>query len=100
MAPVEAIEQMMKDMTPEQNRASMDEWKKWMDEHSAHFVDRGGPLGKTKRVTETATIDTSNEVTGYSIVQAESHEAAAKLFEDMPQMPGGYADVMRIASME
>lgn len=43
----------------------------------------------------------SDEVGGYSVVQAESHEAAAKLFEKHPhnEMPGAWVEVMEIKSM-
>jgi hypothetical protein len=100
MAPVASMEEMMKNMTPEQAQASRDEWGSWMKERAGNFVDMGGPVGKTKRVTANGITDTKNEVAGYSIVQAASHEDAAKMFENMPQIPGGYTDVMRIASME
>ena len=101
MAPVASIEQMMKDMTPEQGKAGMEEWTNWMKERAGNFVDMGAPAGKTKRVTAEGVSDVKNEVTGYSIVQAQSHEEAAKMFENMPhfQIRGGYVDVMRLADM-
>ena len=57
----------------------------------------GGPLGKTKRVAENGTTDIKNSMTGYVIVQAESHEAAAKLFEKHPHFtifPGDSVEIM------
>src|SRR5687767_1041828 len=38
----------------------------------------------TKRVSPDGISDTRNAMTGYVIVKAESHEAAARLFEDHP----------------
>ena len=100
-APTASMEAMMKGMTPEQQKASMGEWMQWMDEHKASFVDMGAPVGKNKRVTQGGVADVRNEVGGYSIVQAESQEAAAKLFEGMGhfQIPGAYIEVMRLADM-
>ena len=101
MAPVASMEAMMKNMTPEQGKAGMDEWTKWMKERAGNFVDMGAPAGKTKRVTVSGVADVKNDVMGYSVVQAESHEAAAKLFESMPhfQIRGAYVDVSRLADM-
>ncbi len=101
MAPVASIEEMMKNMTPEQGKEGMEEWKKWMTDRAGNFADMGAPAGKTKRVTKDGVEDVKNEVTGYSIVLAESHEAAAKMFETIPhfQIMGGYIDVMRLTDM-
>ena len=57
----------------------------------------GGPLGKTKRVSAQGIADTKNAMTGYVIVQAESHEAAAKMFERHPHFtifPGEAVEIM------
>ena len=95
LAPMSAVEQMRK-ATPEQMKTGMDAWKKWMDEHKKALTELGAPLGKTKRITTSGVSDTRNEVTGYSVVQAETHEAAAKIFEGHPhfRMPGASIEVM------
>ena len=72
---------------------------KWMGDHKASLVDGGAPLGKSKRVNTKGTSETKNDVGGYSIVQAESAEAATKMFgRDHPhfQMPGAWIDVVEI----
>ena len=74
-------------------------WMEWGATHSAAIVDQGSPLGKTKRVSEEGIADTKNVMTGYVIVQAESHEAAAKLFENHPHFtifPGDLVEVMEV----
>src|SRR3569832_2904209 len=48
------------------------------------ILDIGGPLGKTKSVSPDGIADIRNAKTGYTLIQAESHEAAAKLFENHP----------------
>ena len=88
-------------MTPEQMKASMDEWKEWM-ESKGGVVDMGAPLGKTKKVTPSEVTDMRNEIGGYSIIEAESHEEAAKQMQDSPHfkmMPGGWIEVMEIGQM-
>ena len=56
------------------------EWKKWISDHTRIFVDRGTGVGKTRRVTAQGTSDTKNDIMLYAIVEADSHEAAAKTF--------------------
>ena len=57
-------------------------WKAWAEKHQAAIVGMGGPLGKTKKVSQRGIEDTSNEMGAYMVVRADSHEAAAKLFGD------------------
>ena len=74
------------------------EWKKWMTDHTKLFADIGAGVGKTKLVTSRGTSDTKNDIMLYSLVEAESHEAAAKSFETHPhlQIPQSSIEVMEI----
>jgi len=75
----------------------IDAWMKWGKTHSGAIVDTGTPLGKTKRVSRDGIGDIKNSMTAYVIVQAESHEAAAKLFENHPHFtifPGDSVEIM------
>ena len=77
--------------------AGMEAWMKWGEAHSAAIADQGSPLGKTKRASREGITDIKNALTGYVIVQAESHEAAAKLFEKHPHFmifPGDSVEIM------
>jgi hypothetical protein len=72
-------------------------WMDWGTANSAAIVDQGSPLGKTKRASAEGVTDIKNAMTGYVIVQAESHEAAAKLFENHPHFtifPGDSVEIM------
>jgi hypothetical protein len=96
------FEKMMKNSTPEQQKKGMDAWMKWMNANQASIVDGGAPLGKTKRVDANGASDTKNDVGGYSVVQAESHDAAAKLFgKEHPhlQMPGAWIEIVEVMPM-
>ena len=99
MASGPAFEEMKKNSTPEQQKKGMDAWKKWMEANKTSIVEGGAPLGKTKRVDSNGASNTKNEIGGYSIVQAESPEAATKLFgKDHPhlKMQGTWLEIMEI----
>lgn len=105
MAPIAEFQKMMSkmgDMSPEEMKESMEGWNEWMKEHKKDIVDMGKPLGKTKRVDTDGITDTKNEIGGYSIVQAESHEEAAKLFTgNFPhfEIPDAWIEIMDIMDM-
>ena len=87
----------------EVRRAKMQEgiaaWKAWAEKHRAAIVEMGGPLGKTKKVSERGIEDITNLMSAYTIVRADSHDAAAKLFEDHPHFtnfPGDSVEVMPV----
>jgi hypothetical protein len=75
----------------------MARWMRWGEEHPGAIVENGGPLGSTKRVSRDGISDTSNNLAGYTIVQAESHAAAAAMFKDHPHFsifPGDGVEIM------
>jgi hypothetical protein len=72
-------------------------WMEWGTRNSAVIVDQGSPLGKTKRASPEGVTDIKNVMAAYVIVRAESHEAAAKLFESHPHFtifPGDSVEIM------
>lgn len=74
-------------------------WGAWMQKHHDVIAFAGGPLGKTKRVSSAGVADVSNQMGGFVVVRAESHEAAAKLFEKHPQFtifPGEAVEIMPV----
>lgn len=77
-------------------------WGKWMQDHAASVVEGGSPLGKTKRADKNGVSDTKNAMSGWIVVQAETHEEAAKMFMDHPHFtifPGESVEVMEILPM-
>lgn len=77
--------------------AGMQAWMDWGRANAAVIVDQGSPLGKTKRASSEGLEDIKNVMAGYVIVHAESHEAAAKLFENHPHFtifPGDSVEIM------
>ena len=98
LAPAAAIAQMREHVqkAPESAKAGMDAWMQWAKQHEESIVELGAPLGKTKQITAGGAADTKNDITGYSIVQADTHDAAARIFDGHPalRMPGGSIEVL------
>ncbi|MGA7595439.1 MAG: hypothetical protein WCA64_09630 [Gallionella sp.] len=76
------------------------EWDKWMSDHSSLFISTEAG-GKTKRVTSSGVADTRNDIMLYSIIEAASHDAAAKAFDNHPhlQIPQSSIEIMEIRPM-
>jgi hypothetical protein len=76
------------------------EWKQWMADH-AQMIILTEAGGKTKRVTSAGVSDINNGVMLYSVVEAQSHEAAVKAFERHPHLgiPQASIEIMEIRPM-
>ena len=80
----------------------MHEWQEWMSAHAAQILDKGFPLGKNKRVTASGVEDVRNDFNWQMVIEAESHDAAAKLLADHPNLktiPTSYMEVMEVPNM-
>jgi hypothetical protein len=102
LAPTSVIDEWKKTEPEKKKREEekmMGEWKKWMSDHKNVFSDAGAGVGKTKRVTKEGIADTRNDVMLYGVVEADSHEAAARIFEGHPhlQIPQSSIEVMEIS---
>jgi hypothetical protein len=74
-------------------------WHAWVETNKGAIVELGGPLGKTKKADAKGIADVTNVMSGFTIVRADSHEAAAKLFEDHPHFaifPGESIEIMPV----
>lgn len=81
----------------EREQTGMKAWGDWAATNAAAIVYEGGPLGKTKRATPEGISDIRNHMAGYTVLEAESHAAAAKLFENHPHFsifPGDAVEIM------
>ena len=84
----------------EQNKRiqrGMESWGRWMKEHGSDVLDTGGPLGKTLAVDKHGISSVKNKDCGYVIIQAMTHEEAAKKFLDHPHFaifPGENVEIM------
>jgi hypothetical protein len=98
--PAAAIDDWMKNVDEatrkEQSDQMMQDWQKWMADHETHILDKGLPVGKTKRVTKDGITDTRNDINWYLVMQGESHEAVAEMVKTNPHItmiPNAYAEV-------
>lgn len=76
--------------------AGVSQWVAWEKANAASLLDRG-MVGKTRRVTKDGIADAQNAICGYIVVEAESIDAAARLFENHPHFaifPGDGVDIM------
>lgn len=72
-------------------------WAEWEARNAGSITNRGGMVGKTTRVTTDGIASATNDFCGYVIIEAETAEAAAKLFVDHPHFsvfPGDGVDIM------
>jgi uncharacterized protein YdeI (YjbR/CyaY-like superfamily) len=103
LVPASVMEEWSK-TDPETREAAeqkmLGEWKKWMSDHAKMITDTG-VSGMTKRVSSNGTSDAKNDIILYSFVEAESHEAAAKAFENHHhlQIPQSTIEVMEVRPM-
>lgn len=101
MAPVAMLDEWMK-KDPEQRKAEEQQlqakWQTWMQEHENMFSGMTAGIGKVKRIAPSGVIDTRNDLMMYSIVEAESHEAAAEAFKGHPhlEIPQSSIEIMPI----
>lgn len=99
-ASAELLEQW-KDMSQEDGEKEMAEWMKWMETHESALIDAGNPVGKNMRINNNGASDVSNEICGYTILQAESHEDASKMLSSNPHVvpQWAYIELMEITEM-
>jgi hypothetical protein len=88
----------MKTATPEQQKAGMEAWMGWSKKAASAIVDMGAPLGGSIRVTAGGSAASTNDLGGYSVLQAESKEALAATLVGHPHfmMEEGSIDVIEI----
>ena len=88
-APAEATAQMA-NVTPEQREEGMKPWMAWAQKCGSQLVDLGAPLVGGKKLNPDGTSkNSSREVCGYSILEAEDMEAAQGLLQRQIFPPRG-----------
>jgi hypothetical protein len=93
-------------MTPDESKQHMQKWEKWIGEgmQKGWMLDPGDGLTQetrvvnAKAVTDGPFVEAKEVVGGFSIVQAETIDAAAKLAKGCPGLSiGGSVEVRRLA---
>lgn len=85
-APMEAM-QTMATATAEQKEAGMAAWMSWKDEAGDAVVDFGSPLMPGEIATKDGNFGPEmNEITGYSIMQANSADELKGMLKSHPHL--------------
>lgn len=77
-------------------------WGAWMEGLGASLVDGGAPVGMSKTVSTGGVADDggANPASGYSMVEAADHDAAAEMAKGCPILEdGGSVEVAEIHQM-
>jgi hypothetical protein len=75
--------------TPEVRQAIMAQWTKWFETLGPAIVDGGNPVMKTQMVGAGGAASGGMPVSGYSVLQADSLDAAVKLAQGCPILADG-----------
>lgn len=99
MAPVEGLEAWMKkdEAIRKDDEVKMKaDWDAWVTAHANLFSGPTAGAGKTKRVMKGKVEDVKNTIMMTSVIEAESHNAAAAVFTDHPHfgIPDAWIEVM------
>lgn len=103
--PVETMEEWKKTTPPEEMKKQGEELGQkmmaWTAKNEKSLVGKGMPLGKNMRLTSAGAQAVTNDLNYMCVVEAESAEAAVKMFKDNPHfaIPTSYVDIMEVPHM-
>lgn len=92
----------MANASPEQIKASMDEWIQWQRNAGKTFkMEWGMPLQAVGRVTPSGVTASGIQAGGYAMAEGDSKESLMELLKSHPQLrrPGATIDVLEMLSM-
>ncbi|HKI97119.1 MAG TPA: YciI family protein [bacterium] len=87
--------------TPEEGARKQQEWKDWVGSLGDAVVNPGTPLGNSRTVTAAGVSDGGgpNALTGFSVVNADSMEAALEMAQRCPFLDVGTLQVAEVRQM-
>lgn len=87
--------------TPEEGAAEKEKWRQWMEGLGKAIVNPGMPLGRTKTVSAKGVNDGgASQLTGFTIVEAASIDAAVAMAKDCPFLKYGAIEVSQAMQMQ
>ncbi len=88
--------------SPEEGAKHMAKWKAWVGGLGDAVVNPGTPLGKSKTVSSNGVSDDggSNPLSGFSIVEADSMDAALEMAKGCPFLKYGTIEVAEVMEMK
>ncbi len=86
---------------PEEGKAHMAAWREWMGSVRGAMVDGGKPVGKSTTVSKDGVADGAPDpLSGYSIVEADTLEAAQEIAKACPHLNIGTIEVAELLDIE
>lgn len=88
--------------SPEEGAKHMAKWKAWISDLGDAVVNPGTPLGPSKTVSSDGVADDGgpNPLSGFSIVSADSMDAALEMAKACPTLDlGGTLEVAQVMKM-
>jgi YCII-related domain len=86
---------------PQDGAAYMEKWKSWVGGLGEAAIDPGTPLRKSKLVSSRGVSDGGADLlTGFSIVMADSMDAALELAQRCPHLDHGTIEVAEVMEMK
>ena len=87
--------------SPEEGAKVMEQWKSWLSGLGDAVVNPGNPVGMSKTVSARGVTDDggSNPLAGFSIVRADSMDAALEMAKGCPILDGGSVEVAEVIGM-
>ncbi|MCZ7439359.1 hypothetical protein O7598_23335 [Micromonospora sp. WMMC241] len=85
------------ELSDQQQTEFIDAWAAWAQANEKALVDPGAPLNAKKLVTAQGVEDFTDAMTGYTIVEADSHDEAVRIFSGHPHLglfPGNSVAVL------
>lgn len=86
----DSVVKEMHNISPEEMKKRMEQamepWMVWVKKCGDRLLDMGSPLGGGIHISKNGNQPSKREVSGYSILQANSMEEAIKLLENHPQL--------------
>ncbi len=89
--------------SPEEGAKNMAKWQAWVGDIGDAVVNPGNPLGMSKTVSSGGVSDGggSNPLSGFSIVKADSMDAAIEMVGNCPFLEtGGTLEVAEVMEMK
>lgn len=87
--------------TPEEGQKVMAAWESWFAGLGSAVIDGGNPAGQSKTVTSGGVEEGggANPISGYSLVEADSLDAACEMAKGCPILDHGSVEVAEAMDM-
>lgn len=81
-----ADDESKSELSAEQQSEFMRAWAAWAQANHDALVDPGAPLSMKKLVSSEGVEDFTDTKVGYTIVEADSHDEAVRIFSEHPHL--------------